>query len=52
MSFPITVPLVSVELVGLHLSDTEPTPSKGNEIVLVKELGWTKLWLEFKVSST
>ena len=51
MSFPITVPLVTLEIKQVILSDTEPTPQEGYEVVMVKDLGWTKLWLEFKVST-
>ena len=51
MSFPITVPLVTLEVNRFILSDTEPTPAEGYEVVLVKELRWTKLWIEFKVST-
>ena len=50
MSFPIKVPLVTLEINRVILSDTEPTPEASYEVVLVKDLGWTKLWIEFKVT--
>jgi hypothetical protein len=52
VSFPITVPLVTIEIKRLILSDTQPTPTEGYEVALVKDLGWTKLWTEFKIVTT
>ncbi len=49
MSLPVTVPALSIEILALHLSDTAPTPTTGYEIVEIKDLGYTKLWQEFKV---
>jgi hypothetical protein len=49
VSFPISVALVSIEIKKLILSDVEPTPQEGYEVVMVKDLGWTKLWMEFKI---
>ena len=49
MSFPLTVPLVTLEIKRVILSDTEPTPEASYEVVLVKDLGWTKLWMELRV---
>lgn len=51
MSFPITVPLVTIEIKGLILSDTQPTPQEGYEIALIKDLGWSKLWIEYKITT-
>lgn len=43
------IPILTLEVKKIHLSDTAPTPSEGYEIVEVKDLGYTQLWLEFKV---
>jgi hypothetical protein len=50
VSFPIIVPVVTIEIKRIVLSDTAPTPASGYEIVLVKDLTYTKLWMEFKVT--
>lgn len=50
MSFPITVPLVTIEIKQFVLSDTQPTLEEGYEVALVKDLDWTKLWIIFKIS--
>ena len=50
MSFPITVPVVTLEVKSLMLSDTEPTPLEGYEVVMIKDLGFTKMWMIFKVT--
>lgn len=50
MSFPVTVPIVTIEIKGLILSDTAPTPEAGYEVVMVKDLTFTKIWMEFKVT--
>lgn len=49
MSLPITIPALSIEIKELALKDTAPLPDTGYEIVLLKDLGYTKLWVEFKV---
>ena len=41
---------MSTEIKKLLLSDTEPTPQEGYEVVLLKDLSYTKLWIEFKVT--
>jgi hypothetical protein len=46
------VALVTIEIKRLILSDTEPTPQEGYEVVMVKDLGYTKLWVEFKITTT
>lgn len=51
MEFPIVVPLVAAEISRFILKDTKPEPAEGYEIALVKDLTWTKLWIEFKVST-
>lgn len=51
MGFPISLPLVSIDINKLILSDVQPTPTQGYEVVLVKDLTWTKLWIEFKIST-
>lgn len=50
MGFPITAPILTLEIKAVYLCDTVPTPANGYEIVLVKELSYTKLWMEFKIS--
>lgn len=50
MSFPITVPIATLEIKRLVLSDAAPAAASGYEIVLVKDLTYTKLWIEFKVT--
>ena len=47
---PVTVPLLTVELKQVLLSDEEPTPAEGYKILLIEDLTWTKLWLEYKVT--
>ena len=49
MSLPATFPLLEIEVKDLRLGDTEPTPTEGYEVALVKDLGYTKVWIEFKV---
>lgn len=49
MVFPVTVPILTLEIKATHLSDTEPTPEEGYEIALVEDLGYTKLWIEVRV---
>lgn len=51
MVFPITVPLVAAEIKRLILKDTKPEAAEGYEVVQLKDLTWTKLWIEFKVST-
>jgi len=46
---PIEVNLVKVEIAELVLGDEQPTPQEGYEVVMVKDLGWTKLWMIFKI---
>ena len=49
MDLPVSVPILTLEIKATHLSDTEPTPSEGYEIAQIKDLGYTKLWVEFRV---
>ena len=49
MGLPITVPMLSVELQSLVKSDTQPTPAAGYEVILLKDLGYTKLWIIYKI---
>jgi hypothetical protein len=49
VGLPITVPLLSVELQAVVKSDTQPTPPEGYEVVLLKDLGYTKLWIVYKI---
>jgi len=51
MEFPITVPLVTLEINKPILSDTKPEPAEGYKVVLVEDLSWTKLWIEYKVAT-
>lgn len=50
MSFPITVPVVTLEIKNLILADTQPTPPEGYEAIMIKDLGYTKIWMIFKVT--
>lgn len=52
MGFPVSVPILSLEIKDAKLSDTAPTPAEGYEIVLVKDLGYTKLWIEIRVTTS
>jgi len=47
--FPVTVPILTLEIKATYLSDTAPTPAEGYEIVEVKDLGYTKLWIEMRI---
>lgn len=49
VSLPVTISALSIEIKALHLADTAPTPADGYEIVQVKDLGFSKLWMESKV---
>lgn len=49
VELPIQVNLVSIEIKNIILSDTEPAAQEGYEVLLLKDLGYTKLWIEFKV---
>ncbi len=48
MVFPVIVPILELEIKERYLSDTAPTPAEGYEIVLIKDLVYTKLWLELR----
>lgn len=56
MSFPIKVPIVTLEVMSVLLSDDQPTPPEGHEAVLIKDIvndknvSITKLWMVFKVT--
>lgn len=50
MSFPVNVPILSLEIKQMHLADTAPTPATGYSIIEVEDLGYTKLWMEYKVT--
>lgn len=49
MSFPVTVPILTLEVKSVKVADTEPTPDTGYEMALLKDLGYTKLWIMYKV---
>ncbi len=49
MALPVIVPALAIEIKALHLADTAPIPATGYDIVELKDLVFTKLWVEFKV---
>lgn len=49
MALPVIVPALSIEIKALHLADTEPAPIPDYDIIELKDLGYTKLWIRFKV---
>jgi len=49
VGLPITVPLLSVEFQAVVKSDTQPTPPEGYEVILLKDLAYTKLWIIYKI---
>ena len=49
MALPVTVPALSIEIKALYLADTAPTPATGYEIIELKDLVFTKIWIEFRV---
>ena len=49
MVFPIDVPILTLEIKEIHLNDSMPTPSEEYEVIQIKDLGYTKLWMEFKI---
>jgi len=49
VALPVIVPALSIEIKALYLADTTPTPATGYEVILLKDLGFTQLWVEFKV---
>ena len=49
MALPLIVPALSIEIKAFYLNDTAPTPDTGYEIVELKDLVYTKLWVEFRV---
>lgn len=51
MAFPVTVSVVTLEIASISLSDTKPTPPEGYEVALVKDLGYTNMWMIFKVTA-
>lgn len=51
MSFPVNVPILTMEIKRVVLADTAPTPATGYEVVMVKDLTYTKLWMEFKITT-
>lgn len=50
MGLPVTVPLLTIELFDVVKSDTAPTPPTDYEVVKIKDLTYTKLWLIFKIT--
>lgn len=50
MVLPVTVPVVTLEIQNVVLSDMEPTPPEGYDVVLIKDLAYTKMWMVFKVT--
>ncbi|MCJ7632458.1 hypothetical protein MUP77_08710 [Candidatus Bathyarchaeota archaeon] len=50
MSLPIKMPVVTIEITKLTLADTAPTPATSYETVMIKDLTFTKLWMEFRVT--
>lgn len=49
MALPVTVTVMTLEIKNVALSDVTPTPVEGYEVVMLKDLGYTKLWVVFKV---
>jgi len=49
VSLPLTFPILEIEVKEFHVADTAPAPAEGYEIVQVKDLVYTKVWMEFKV---
>jgi len=49
VSLPLTFPVLEIEVKDFHLADTAPTLAEGYEVVMVKDLGYTKVWMEFKI---
>jgi len=50
VSFPVTVPVVTLEIQNVILSDTEPAPPEGYEVIQIKDLTYTRMWMIFKVT--
>ena len=49
MGLPIILSVINIEIKALYLSDNMPIPSEGYEIVQLKDLGYTSLWIEYKI---
>lgn len=49
MALPVTINIMTLEINKVTLSDEAPTPAEGYEVVMLKDLGYTKIWVEFKV---
>jgi hypothetical protein len=48
-ALPVTQPLLSVELKDIVKADAQPPIPEGYEVVLIKDLTYTKLWLIYKI---
>ena len=50
MAFPVKVPILTLEILAVKVSDTEPTAEEGYQATLLKDLGYSKLWQIYKVT--
>ena len=48
MVLPITIPLLQIEI-DMVKSDTQPTTEDPYKVLLVEDLGYTKLWMVYKL---
>lgn len=49
MALPINIPVLTIEITKIQISDEEPIPTNGYKIILIEDLGYTKLWMEIKI---
>ena len=51
MVFPVKVPILTLEIQAVIVSDAEPTTEEGCQVILLKDLGYSKLWQIYKVTA-
>ena len=51
MVFPVKVPILTLEILIAVISDTEPTTEEGYQVILLKDLGYSKLWQIYKITA-
>lgn len=50
VKLPVQVLLSAIEIKNILEADTAPTPSEGYQIIQLADLGYTKLWMEYKLA--
>jgi len=48
--FPVKVPILTLEILAVVVSDTEPTTEEEYQVILLKDLGYSKLWQIYRIT--